>query len=89
MSVKEPLRAKTCTKCNSTGHYHYDEHHAKICEICCLHSQGRWEIPYGTAGHRPGKKTWACSTGCGAMFDSNDGDAKRLDEEILISFPVD
>lgn len=52
----------TCKKCNGHGSYAYDDMHGKICEFCCKHDQGWWELKEHY-GENNGKL--CCRAGCG------------------------
>ena len=56
---------KPCPKCGGSGSYMYDHNHAKICEVCCPHDQGWWQL--GEEYHDVGK--WCCRRGCGFIRD--------------------
>lgn len=57
----------TCSKCGGTGWYKYGHNHATICNECCLHSQGWWELTEEYAGYREGEDNACCRDGCGTM----------------------
>ena len=57
-----------CNKCNGTGYYKYDHNHSKICEYCCSHDQGWWELTEGYAGYIEGADNRCCKAGCGMLF---------------------
>lgn len=56
----------TCPKCNDTGWYAYDHNHSKVCEACCPHDKGWWELQEHY-GKNNGKL--CCRRGCGATRD--------------------
>ena len=56
-----------CAKCHGTGIYQRDERHTAICDLCCKHNQGWWQLE-GAYGPDNGK--WACKAGCGVIVDS-------------------
>ena len=55
-----------CVKCNGTGSYAYDENHGKICEACCPHDQGWFQL---TEHYETKNGKWACRRGCGELRD--------------------
>jgi hypothetical protein len=57
---------RDCPKCLGTGIYQYDERHAAICDRCCKHNQGWWQLE---GGYGPDNGRWACKAGCGAIVD--------------------
>ena len=59
----------TCKKCNDTGFYMYDETHSKVCEVCCPHNCGFWELKehYGNDNSK-----LCCSLGCGFVKDKEE-----------------
>lgn len=61
--------APKCQKCNDTGWYAYDHNHGKICEFCCPHDQGFWQL-HEHYGEKNGK--WCCKAGCGFVKDTRD-----------------
>lgn len=61
---------ETCPKCNGRGTYFYDDKHGKICEVCCSHDLGWWQLGLGPGcGDKAGK--WACMRGCGTVREEN------------------
>ena len=58
----------TCTKCNGTGWYAYDHNHSKVCEMCCDHNKGWWELTEGYSGYIEGRDNRCCLNGCGTML---------------------
>ena len=60
----------TCHKCNDTGSYMYDENHGTICDLCCKHDQGYWQLHehYGKNNDK-----WCCKAGCGHILDKQPG----------------
>lgn len=57
----------TCKKCNDTGWYPYDHNHSKVCNVCCKHDQGWWELTEHYAKYEEGKDNACCKAGCGTM----------------------
>jgi len=58
---------RDCPKCHGTGVYRYDDRHAAICDACCKHNQGWWQLE-GAYGLDNGR--WACKAGCGVIVDT-------------------
>jgi hypothetical protein len=56
-----------CPKCNGTGVYRRDDRHIAICDLCCKHNQGWWQLE-GAYGADNGK--WACKAGCGVIIEA-------------------
>lgn len=54
-----------CLKCNDTEWFQYDENHSQVCNACCTHDQGYWQLTkhYGNVGK------WCCKNGCGHLVD--------------------
>lgn len=61
----------SCLKCRGTGQYMYDHNHGTICDVCCKHDLGYWQLQehYGI---RNGK--WCCRAGCGHLLGENPND---------------
>lgn len=57
-----------CKKCDGTGRYAYDKNHTKICEDCCKHEKGWWELTEVYGGYIEGSDNRCCVNGCGAMY---------------------
>ena len=57
-----------CEKCNGKGTYMYDENHGTICDLCCKHDQGFWELKehYGKDNGK-----MCCKAGCGFVKEKN------------------
>lgn len=58
-----------CKRCGGTGWRAYDKYHAKVCEFCCPHDQGWWELTHQFDGYREGMVTLCCRRGCGETRD--------------------
>lgn len=56
-----------CSKCNGTGWYAYDHNHSKICEHCCTHPDGWWELTEHYYRYEKDKDNACCRKGCGTM----------------------
>jgi hypothetical protein len=56
-----------CKVCKDTGWYAYDENHSKVCDACCKHDQGWWELTEGYMGYKKGMDNACCRAGCGTM----------------------
>jgi hypothetical protein len=60
-----------CVKCLGHGSYMYDDIHGKICEACCKHDQGWWELTEAYGKENVGKL--CCKAGCGYVLgETND-----------------
>ena len=53
-----------CPKCHGTGSFMYDHNHGTICNLCCKHDQGYWQL-LEYYGDRNGM--WCCLAGCGHL----------------------
>jgi hypothetical protein len=53
-----------CKSCNGTKSYQYDHNHSKMCEHCCNHDSGWWQLKdhYGEDNDK-----WCCKAGCGTV----------------------
>lgn len=56
-----------CPKCHGTGIIQRDDRHVAICDACCKHNQGWWQLE-GAYGADNGR--WACKAGCGIIVDA-------------------
>lgn len=56
-----------CAFCAGTGWRQYDENHAQVCEHCCKHHKGWWELTEHHAGYVAGADNACCRAGCGTM----------------------
>jgi hypothetical protein len=63
-----------CPKCKGAGMYLYDGFHGKICEACCRHDLGWWQL-HQHYGADNGK--WCCSAGCGHKVDTPPANEQR------------
>jgi len=61
------MEMKCCPKCGGTGWYSYDHNHTAVCNKCCKHDKGWWELTSGYAGYMDGEDNACCSAGCGTM----------------------
>ena len=57
-----------CPKCNGTGYRHYDHNHMKVCEFCCKHDQGWWDLSPMHYGYIAGGENRCCKAGCGTLL---------------------
>jgi hypothetical protein len=59
----------TCKKCNGEGWYKYDHNHCTICDLCCTHDQGWWDLTKEHHGslYIDGGDNGCCKAGCGTM----------------------
>lgn len=71
-----------CKKCNGTGWYLYDEHHSTVCEQCCPHDKGWWEVTEHYTGYLEGADNRCCRAGCGTMYRDLKKEEVDKDEEI-------
>jgi hypothetical protein len=51
-----------CQKCKGTGAFMYDHNHGTVCDLCCKHDLGWWQLGEHF-GSRSGQ--WCCKAGCG------------------------
>lgn len=56
-----------CPKCHGTGKFLYDHNHGTICDLCCTHNMGWWQLGEGHGKENEGK--WCCGAGCGKILD--------------------
>jgi hypothetical protein len=54
-----------CPRCGGAGKYMYDHNHGTICNLCCRHDLGWWQL--GEHHSKPGH--WCCSAGCGHIIE--------------------
>lgn len=57
-----------CEKCKDTGWYRYDRNHSKVCEFCCKHQDGWWQVAEGYTGYDKALDNACCKAGCGTMM---------------------
>ena len=57
----------SCKKCNDTGWYMYDHNHSTICDICCKHDKGWFNVSEHQHGYIPDSDNACCLAGCGVM----------------------
>jgi hypothetical protein len=56
-----------CVKCDGTGVYQCGVGQLSVCDLCCKHNQGWWQLE-GAYGADNGR--WACKAGCGVIADT-------------------
>lgn len=56
-----------CVFCAGTGWRKCGHNHAQVCEHCCKHDKGWWELTEHHAGYVAGKDNACCRAGCGTM----------------------
>lgn len=57
---------RNCAKCRGTGVYLRSARSHAVCDACCKHRQGWWQLE-GSYGVDNGR--WACKAGCGRIVD--------------------
>ena len=60
--------ATKCAKCGGTGWYAYDHNHSQVCDACCKHDAGWWELTEAFVGYEAGADNRCCKAGCGTMY---------------------
>jgi hypothetical protein len=55
-----------CPTCQGAGFYRVNDRATAICDLCCKHNQGWWQLE-GAYGADNGR--WACKLGCGKIVD--------------------
>jgi len=60
---------KDCKKCQGTGWYKYDHNHSTVCDLCCQHDQGWWDLSkeHHGSSYIDGGDNGCCKAGCGTM----------------------
>ena len=63
------MKSEACPKCNGTMWYKYDHNHSTICNECCKHDQGWWELSkkHHASKYIDGADNYCCKAGCGTM----------------------
>lgn len=56
-----------CPKCDGTGIYQCSDRQLAVCDLCCKHNRGWWQLE-GAYGIDNGR--WACKAGCGVILDT-------------------
>lgn len=69
---------KDCPKCKGKGAYMYDHNHGKICELCCRHNRGWFQL---TKGHGDKAGLWCCKAGCGHVVETKPEDIPITKED--------
>ena len=57
---------RDCPTCQGAGVYRVNDRAMAICDLCCKHNQGWWQLE-GAYGSDNGR--WACKLGCGKIVD--------------------
>lgn len=57
---------RDCPKCHATGVYQRNTGSLAICNLCCKHNQGWWQLE---GAYGPDNGRWACKAGCGTVLD--------------------
>lgn len=67
-----------CPKCHGTGQWRYDDTHYTVCNLCCKHNMGYWQLKRGYYGKNDGK--WCCMAGCGQILEDVPDEQRRYPE---------
>jgi hypothetical protein len=67
-----------CVKCGGTGWHQYDHNHRAVCDACCPHDKGWWQLKehYGKDNDK-----WCCRRGCGTVRPIIDPVIRRMSNE--------
>lgn len=57
-----------CKTCNDTGWHEYNNGHSVVCNKCCPHDKGWWELSKNYMGYIEGADNRCCLNGCGTMY---------------------
>lgn len=71
-----------CPQCGGSGVYRLDDRRLAICDRCCRHNQGWWQLE-GAYGRDNGR--WACKAGCGAIVDEPPPELEFLPRSVARS----
>ncbi|MHA4837734.1 hypothetical protein [Sphingopyxis sp. MSC1_008] len=55
-----------CINCGGAGVYRCGEDRLCVCDRCCKHNQGWWQLE---GGYGADNGRWACKAGCGVVVD--------------------
>jgi hypothetical protein len=58
---------RDCPICHGAGVYRYSDRNMAICDLCCKHNQGWWQLE---GAYGPDNGRWACKVGCGVIVDT-------------------
>jgi hypothetical protein len=58
---------RDCPRCRGTGVYQLGVRQLAICNVCCKHGQGWWQLE---GAYGPDNGRWACKAGCGTIVDT-------------------
>lgn len=58
-----------CEKCNDTGWFQYIHDYKQVCDACCKHDGGWWELSkeFHGSSYIDGADNMCCKLGCGTM----------------------
>jgi len=57
----------TCKKCKGTGWVDYDINHSQVCDACCKHEEGWWNLTSSHYNYIEGADNGCCLEGCGTL----------------------
>lgn len=69
-----------CPKCGGAGVYAFGYNDMALCDLCCKHNVGWWQLE-GNYGRDNGR--WACKAGCGLIVDKPPTELKFLPRAIV------
>jgi hypothetical protein len=58
---------RDCPTCHGAGVYRFTDRSMAICDLCCKHNQGWWQLE---GAYGPDNGRWACKVGCGTIVDT-------------------
>jgi len=65
--LKKEIGNIDCIKCKGTGWYQYSPDHSTICNSCCKHEEGWWDLTEGYYQFKKDADNGCCRKGCGTL----------------------
>jgi len=66
-ALKSEIGKTDCPKCKGTGWYMYSHDHSTICNACCKHEEGWWDLTEHYSGYKKDADNACCKKGCGTL----------------------
>jgi hypothetical protein len=66
-ALKSEIGKTDCPKCKGTGWHMYSHDHSTICDACCKHEEGWWDLTEHYSGYKKDADNGCCRKGCGTL----------------------
>jgi len=66
-ALKSEICKTDCHKCKGTGWFQYSYDHSTVCNMCCKHDEGWWDLTEDYSRYKKDADNGCCIKGCGTL----------------------